>query len=338
LEHEETAVAARRAVTLIELLVVVSIIGVLATLLLPAIQASRESARAARCKNNLKQIGVALLNFESVRGSFPEGAEGRYERKLAPAAMFGLSWWAEVLPFLEESEVADRLDRRGAHTGWVQLNEHNGQLVDRFAPSFWLCPSSSIEPLVTAGNYQLAAPSYVGVSGASSHDGFPESRVSPCCRSDGEISAGGVLVPNRVIRLQEISDGLTNTLLAGEQSDFAYTDEGLPMRIDGGFPNGWVTGTKALGVPPEYGSPLLPTYNLVTVRYPLNEHRYNLPGVYTDRGANNPLLSPHGGVVHLLSCDGSVHATADSMDVVVLKSLASRDDGSVSGKADRLRL
>jgi prepilin-type N-terminal cleavage/methylation domain-containing protein/prepilin-type processing-associated H-X9-DG protein len=331
-------VEARRAVTLIELLVVVSIIGVIATLLLPAIQASRESARAARCKNNLKQIGVALISYDSVRGSFPKGAEGRYDRMLAPTPMFGLSWWAEVLPFLEESEVANQLDRRGAHTGWVQLNEHNGQLTDRFAPAFWFCPSSSIERLVTAGSYLLAAPSYVGISGASSHDGFSERRVSPCCRSDGEISAGGVLIPNRVIRSREISDGLSNTLLVGEQADFVYTDEGLPMRIDGGFPNGWVTGTKALGAPPDYGSPLLPTYNLATVRYSLNEHRYNLPGVYIDRGANNPLLSPHAGVVHLLYCDGSVHATADSIEVVVLKSLASRDDGSVSGIADRLRL
>jgi prepilin-type N-terminal cleavage/methylation domain-containing protein len=331
-------VKARRAVTLIELLVVVSIIGVLAALLLPAIQSSRESARAARCKNNLKQVGVALQNYASVRGSFPMGAEGRYDRKLAPTATFGLSWWADLLPFLEQAEVADQLDRRGAHTGWVQLHEHNGQLADGFAPAFWFCPSSSIEQLVTAGSFQLAAPSYVGISGATSHGGFPEHRVSPCCRSDGEISAGGVLVPNRVIRLREISDGLSSTLLAGELSDFAYTAEGLPMRIDGGFPNGWIAGTNALGVPPDYGLPLLPTYNLATVRYALNEHRYNLPGVYIDRGANNPLVSPHAAVVHLLYCDGSVHATADSMDVVVLKSLASRDDGSVSGKADRLRL
>jgi prepilin-type processing-associated H-X9-DG protein len=147
-----------------------------------------------------------------------------------------------------------------------------------------------------------------------------------------------VLVPNRAVRLQEITDGLSSTLLVGEQSDFAYTADGLPMRIDGGYPNGWITGTNALGVPPDYSSPLFPTYNLSTVRYSLNERRYDLPGIYRDRGANNPLISPHAGVVHLLYCDGSVHAAADSMDVVVLKLQASRDDGSVSGNADRLRL
>jgi prepilin-type N-terminal cleavage/methylation domain-containing protein len=331
-------VEARRAVTLIELMVVVSIIGLLAMLLLPAIQSSRETARAARCKNNLRQIGVALLNYESVRKRFPKGAEGRYDRFLSPAPMFGMSWWADVLPFLEQTDVADELDRRGAHAGWVQLNAHNGELAHEFAPAFFFCPSSSIGRFVTAGSFLLAAPSYVGISGASSHDGFPETRVSPCCRSDGEISAGGVLVPNAVIRVREISDGLSNTLLVGEQSDFSYTEEGVPLRIDGGYPNGWITGTKSVDSPPRYGSSLVPAYNLVTVRYSLNEQRYDLPGIYRDRGANNPLLSPHSGIVHLLRCDGSVDAAADTMDVLVLKTLASRDDGFMSGKADGLRL
>jgi prepilin-type processing-associated H-X9-DG protein len=63
------------------------------------------------------------------------------------------------------------------------------------------------------------------------------------------------------------------------------------------------------------------------VRYSLNEHRYDLPGIWMDRGANNPLLSPHPGIVNVLYCDGSVHALDDSIDVNILKSLATRDDG-----------
>ncbi len=323
----ETRPHLRRAFTLVELLVVVAIIGMLAGLLLPAIQAGREASRASACRNNLKQIGIALLNYESTHRHFPKGAEGRYDRKLAPTLMYGLSWWADVLPYLEQSDLADRLDRTGAWTGWVQLNPHNGELAHGFAPEFWFCPSSSIDHFATAGGFQLAAPSYVGISGASSHDGFPETRVSPCCRSDGEISAGGVLVPNTVIGPRRISDGLTNTLLVGEQSDFAYWQRfGTQMRIDGGYPNGWICGTNALGVPPNYGSSFSPSYNLATVRYGLNERRYELSGIYEDRGANNPLVSPHAGIVHLLYCDSSVHAVDDSMDVVVLKSLATRDE------------
>ncbi len=328
--ENETRLQLRRAATLVELLVVVALIGMLAGLLLPAIQAGREASRAIACRNNLKQIGVALLNYESAHRHFPKGAEGRYDRMLSPTLMYGLSWWADVLPYLEQSEVADRLDRTGAHTGWVQLNPHNGELAHGFAPEFWFCPSSSLERFVTAGGFQLAAPSYVGISGATSHDGFPETRVSPCCRSDGEISAGGVLVPNAVIRSRRISDGFSNTLLVGEQSDFAYSQDGQRWRIDGGYFNGWITGTNALGVPPNYGSSFSPSYNLATVRYVLNERRYELPGVYFDRGANNPLVSPHPGVVHLLYCDGSVHAAAESLEVIVLKSRATRDESTIT--------
>lgn len=318
----------RRAVTLVELLAVIGILGVLVGLLLPAIQAARESSRANGCRNNLKQIGIALLNYESIHKHLPKGAEGRVDPKLAPVPMLGLSWWPEVLPHLEERGVADALDRTGAWTGWVQLNRHNGEVINGFAPAFWFCPSSSIDHFVTDDGFQVAAPSYVGISGATSHNGFLESRVSPCCRSDGEISAGGVLVPNMVIRSRKISDGLSNTLLVGEQSDFAYWQAFTKsMRIDGGYLRGWLAGTYAVGVPPNYGSSLAPSYNLATVRYALNERSYDLPGIYLDRGANNPLLSPHPRIVNLLYCDGSVHATMDSIDIVVLKSLATRDDG-----------
>jgi type II secretory pathway pseudopilin PulG len=331
-------VQARRAATLIELLVVIWIVGLMATLLLPAVQTAREAARASGCRNNLKQIGIALSNFESVHRHFPTGAAGRYDRSLSPTVMYGLSWWADTLPYLEQSDVGDQLDRTGAHTGWVPLNAHNGELADGFAPGFWFCPSSPIERFVTAGSIRMAAPSYVGISGATSHEGFAENRVSPCCRSDGEIAAGGVLVPNAAIRARQVNDGLAKTLLVGEQSDFVYTKTGRPRRIDGAFVSGWISGSNALGVPPNYGSPMSPSYNLATVRYALNERRYDLPGIYDDRGANNPLVSPHAGVVHLLNCDGAVHSVAESMEVFVLKSLATRDDGCLSSESDRLRL
>jgi len=316
------------AFTLIELMVVIALLGLMVALLLPAIQMARESSRGAACRNNLKQIGIALTNYESVYKYFPKGVEGRFDRTLSPAPMYGLSWWSQILPFLEQADIADQLDRTGANPGYVQLNSHNGALVNGFAPSFWYCPSSPVEKFVTAGGYQVAAPSYAAISGATNEDGFPEFRVSRCCRSEGQISGGGLLIPNAAIRVRQVADGLSNTLLAGEQSDFAYTDAGQPRRIAAAFVNGWLTGTRALGVPPNYGDWLSPSYNIATLRYSLNERRYNLPGIYEDIGANNPLLSPHAGVVNLLYGDGSVRATADSLDVQILKSAATRDEGS----------
>ncbi len=318
----------KRGFTLIELLVTISITGLLATLLLPAIQSAREAGRATGCRNNLRQIGLALTNFEAAQRRFPIGAEGRYDRKLSPVIMFGVSWWADTLSSLEESRVAEQLDRTGAHTGWVYLNSHNGELVNDFTPEFWFCPSSSLPRTAKSGDFRVATPSYVGISGATSHGNFPESRVSPCCRSDGEVSAGGVLVPNAKIRVRQIKDGLSATLLVGEQSDFAINRFGLPYRIDSAALIGWLTGSSAVGTPPNYGSSFSPSFNLATLRYALNERDYELPGIYFNGGANNPLVSPHPGIVNLLYCDGSVHAASDSTLSAVLKSLATRDDAS----------
>ncbi len=313
--------------TLIELMVVIAILALMIAFLLPAVEAARESSRSAACRNNLKQIGLAIANYESTYKYLPKGAEGRYDRVLSPTTMFGLSWWVQILPFVEEDNIADRLDRTGTNTGSPVLNSHNGALANGFAPVLWFCPSSPFEKFVFAHNYLIAAPSYAGISGTTNEDGFPESRVSRCCRSEGQISAGGVLIPNAIISVRQITDGLSNTLLVGEQSDFSFTESGHPRRIAAAFACGWLTGTHALGVPPNYGSWLTPSYNLTTVRYQLNEHRYDMPGIYEDGGANNPLLSAHPEIVNLLYCDGSARAMADSAAVQILKSAATRDNG-----------
>src|SRR4051794_4209765 len=152
----------RIAFTLIELTVAIALLALMAALLLPAIQNARESSRSAACRNNLKQIGIALNHYESVHESFPKGVEGRFDPMVSPATMYGFSWWAQVLPFLEQADIADQLDHTGANIGYVQLNSHNGALADGFAPSGWYCPSSPVEKFVSAGLYQIAAPSYCG--------------------------------------------------------------------------------------------------------------------------------------------------------------------------------
>jgi type II secretory pathway pseudopilin PulG len=321
----------RRAATLIELMAVMSIIGTLTTLLLPAIQGARETSRANTCRNNLRQVGIALLNFESAHHHFPMGAKARFDPKLSPTVMYDFSWWVDTIPLMEQKTVVDQLDRTGVSVGWVALNARNGEAADGFAPDIWFCPSSLVTRFAGVGKYKIAAPSYTGISGATDYDGFRESRVNKCCLSDGEISGGGVLIPNAVIRTQQITDGLSKTLIVGEQSDFGYNDTGQPYTLGGGFGKGWLAGAQGLGTPPKYLNPNAPAHNLTTIRYALNDHRYSQPGIYYDLGSNNPLVSPHHGFVHLLYCDGSVHAGADSMSIESLKRLATRDDGGEVG-------
>src|SRR6188508_1512552 len=95
-----------RGFTLVELLVVIAIIGILVALLLPAVQAAREAGRRAQCANNLKQIGLGLLNYEQQQKSFPPGG--------LRSGIYGHSWWVRVMPYLEETAVDARFDRKGA--------------------------------------------------------------------------------------------------------------------------------------------------------------------------------------------------------------------------------
>lgn len=311
-----------RAFTLTELLAVVAIVGLLLALLIPVLAAARESARRAVCQNNLKQIGVALVGYENTHSKFPVGAQRNVS--------FGVSWWVGILPFLEEAQTYAKFDLTGAHNGSVMLNSTNGKLANQLVIESMICPSSPLTSLFPVGNYQVMMPSYVGIAGASNYDGFRETRVSPCCTSDGnsgQISAGGLLIPNRAVRLREIIDGVSKTLVVGETSNSAKNAQGNDMRVDGASPQGWITGTFAMGTPPNYNPSTAPSsWNITTIRYAPNTRNYSLPGLGSNRGANNPLISAHPQGVLGLLLDGSVQFLPNDTDILTLKLMATRDD------------
>jgi prepilin-type N-terminal cleavage/methylation domain-containing protein len=325
----------RNGFTLVELLVVIAIIGVLMALLMPAIQAAREAARRATCQNNLKQIGLGLHNYADAKKRLPVGAR-------AHANGMGFSWWVSILPYLEETAVYENFDfRHGAQ------EEVNHIVVDKVELSFMKCPTSTVPsqrqiklmmppPSFKTIEATSALPAYVGIAGsANSHD-FIEQRISKCCSGSppnlGQASGGGMLIPNSAISLN-ISDGTSKTLIVAETSDFAFDAAGNPKNIGGGNPNGWHSGTIAVGTPPDYKhrTPGLapPQYfNIVTINYPINTRTIPLVGISESHGPNNPLTSPHSGGVYGVMVDGSVRFLEDSMDLVVLRRLATRDDHS----------
>ncbi len=106
----------RRGFTLVELLVVIAIIGVLVALLLPAVQAARESARRMSCANNLKNIALAVLNHHDVQGHFPV-SHGAFSVDEAPVPQSGVGWIVETLPQLEQGPLYDRFKQGGAYEG-----------------------------------------------------------------------------------------------------------------------------------------------------------------------------------------------------------------------------
>jgi type II secretory pathway pseudopilin PulG len=316
------------AFTLVELLAVTSIIATLVGLIIPAVQNAREAGRRAGCLNNLRQVGVALVNYEGVHRRFPTGSRCQIAWPSGVVTM-GTSWWVQILPQIEQTPLSSRLDVRGPNAGWVVLHPQNGQLVDAVQVATMFCPSSPLAPLYPVGGFRVAMPSYVGISGAAADSEFKERRTTSCCspKANGQISSGGMLIANARVELRDVTDGTSHTLLVGEASDYCYSKLGLPKHVDGGFPNGWLAGTFAVGTPPQYDPTRTPAaYNINTVAYSVNTRDYELPGVYEDGGVNNPLVSAHPNGVCALLADGSAQFLSNDLELVTLKRLATRDD------------
>jgi prepilin-type N-terminal cleavage/methylation domain-containing protein len=310
------------AFTLSELLVVIAIVGVLLSMLLPAVQQARETARRSVCQNNLKQLGVGVLNYEQSMRSLPIGA--RHSN-----GTHGVSWYIAVAPYLDETVAMEKFDTRGPNCGWLLMDPENGRLVDGLVISSWVCPSTPLPILNSVGSFRAMTPSYVGIAGASNDDGFHEARVNTCClsKNDGQISAGGLLVPNRAIALKDVTDGTNKTIAVGEASDFIFNEQGTGLRIDGGFADGWTMGTTVMGVPPNYSQPF-PAWNITTIRYAINTHNYDRAGIAQDHGPNNPLVSAHADGINVLYASGAVAFLKDGIDLSILKSLATRDENN----------
>ena len=131
-----------RAFTLIELLVVIAIIAMLVTLLLPAVQAARESARRTQCSNNIRQIGLGILNYESAEGRLPHSGQG-LTRDFK--TQFNLqSTFAIILPYLEETSTFDRIDKSVPYNATAANKELAKHLVDIF-----ICPTNPLRSTPT---------------------------------------------------------------------------------------------------------------------------------------------------------------------------------------------
>lgn len=335
----------RRGFTLIELLVTIAIISVLVALLLPAVQQAREAARRTTCKNNLKQIGLALANYESTFKTFPIGARNQ-------GMGYGPSWWVGLLPALDQLALYENFDMVGGNNGsartppplppFLPQPADNGALVDGLVISTMRCPSSPLPALNPVGTRQVCVPSYAGISGAASdgRDGFSEPRTQSCCGShscsgggnypSGIYSSGGVLVAYACIEIKDITDGTSNTMVVGEISNWAIDSTGERVRIDAGFNEGWMAGTSRNSM----GSSSK-VYNIVTVLHN-SGGRLNcgMAGIApTDgRSVNSPFASAHTGGYQVLLADGSVHFLSENVHLGTLKLLATRDDGQIPGE------
>ncbi|MEN0109545.1 MAG: DUF1559 domain-containing protein [Planctomycetota bacterium] len=348
------------AFTLVELLVVIAIIGILVALLLPAVQAARESARRSQCSNNLRQLVLAMHNFESARGRLPAGylsrsdaaaGFGRFDETFD--ALPGWAWGAQILEYIEESALAGQIDLE------QPLVEPQFRLPIATELGAFLCPSASGpreafevqdeagatltaggEPIVVGRSHYVASHGQESCWGDCGVPG-PNKPIFVDIYADGPSALGVANVPasgdlsqisdgpfyrNSALRFAEVSDGLSKTIFLGEHSSL-LSDKTWVGVVPG-------AGTTPRFESPDNGADSAATLVLVhagpsggeqydnglPIIHPINFPTFHVGQMYSEH--------PGGGNVAL--GDASVRFVTDNVDLILWAEYSSHGEGEVA--------
>ena len=327
--------AQKKAFTLVELLVVIAIIAILVLLLLPAVNAAREAARRASCINNIRQLGLALINFEGTHNRFPP-SRGK---------VGGWSIHSRLLPFLEEGVLADEIDFDAPYDGVVT---GSGQLLSSYRVNAYLCPSEVNDRVRLSGEIPKHYPiSYGGNMGVW----FV---WDPVKRRGGP----GVFYPQSWLSGRKFRDGLSKTLAFAEVK--AYTPYERNAAADGDLPIPTTPEQLPAGGQQKFGPPIqkntghtegvdgrvhqtgftttfLPNYDVSPSRVAgcsidwTNQQEGKSSTVKTYAAVT--ARSYHTGLVNTVMLDGSSRPVTDDVDLKVWQAASTRS-GRDSGSFD----
>lgn len=312
----------RRAFTLIELLVVIAIIAILVALLLPAVQQAREAARRSQCKNNLKQIGLALANYEDTHGKYPAGS---YWNNNSGGTNYQQgSLLTHILPFIDQATAYEQIPFENPPGNNINnATDSSGALLrQRFSVPTYRCPSD------TAGanfNNVSTVQNYAGSKGASSAGSPAAGNTSggrPGCLDRflsfrrGATSGSGVSGPfhrnKRSCSIRDVTDGMSNTIFVGE----------VRPECSAHIDNGWLDANNGQG--------------MFSTIYPINLDtcRRTSPddcGWFGNWTEEFGFKSRHIGGAHFLFGDGAVRFLSENIDHDTYNNLGAKADNNVIG-------
>lgn len=298
--------------TLIELLVVIAIIAVLIALLLPAVQAAREAARRTQCRNNLKQLGLAVHNYESTYSRLPSGGQGTNFATNPPSTTFDQhSMFTAVLPFIDQANSFQKFDLNFAYNA----NPQNDAAAKQAIPAF-ICPSNAWRPSATDqsgyGCTDYGPIYYVDLDPTT---GLRDKTK----RAEGAMVKGGS-------RFADVTDGLSNTVLIGEdigrdermQANHVYLDpvDSAKRRFWR-----WAEPDNAFGISMRINNNISPQGGPLTC-----------PWTNNNCGPFEEIFSQHTGGAHIVLGDGSVRFLSENLDLGTYRALITRGGGEVIGE------
>lgn len=288
----------RRGFTLIELLVVIAIIAVLVALLLPAVQAAREAARRSQCKNNLKQIGLAIHNYHDKYERLPMGLRAG-NPGVADSSHW--AWGAQILPEMEQAVL---------HAKFLEVGIEDPVLhKTRMTP--YLCPSDDIFKDGVGRLNAGAGSNYAAMTDSSSIRSPTSSRKTGAL--DPNYTFNGAFGCGASRRFRDVTDGLTNTIFVGERGSKYNRASNGDLKFSAGA-NAYAA--NEYHKHPSGGSPTVLAFS-----------GCNVNDCKSAGDVRKGLSSPHAGGAHILAGDGSVHFLSEDGNKGIFKNSVAIADG-----------